>query len=738
MAVTNIQTDRLPANITVSGNVMANNFVGNGAGLTSVSGGGIPTGNSGIISNSSGVFVNANTGLVANSLGLFATGNVVANVGAAGANTQFQYNLSGALSGAAGLTYLATGNNVTITGQNTAATPLTVKAYPGVTANLLQISTPPPSNTPVYVTGNRRASITVSAFSTSPPLLDGDPNSLVDGIVYGVAGETFFESQTAPVVNCWIQFSFSQPAIVTEAKWYQDVNVALGTWQWQSSNDAVTWGNIGATFVLGTGFTHVGNTYIQTITNLSGNIKAQNYYRLYGVSGNSVWDSFTPEIEFKQQYISDYYVLAVNSSGTLIGNGAGLTSLTTSPTIVSVKSFGATGDGITDDTAAIQAACNAAFQTAGIYHENQSWLNKQLYFPAGQYLISNVIHTGPIMGATIFGDGRFATKIMNNTSSNATYSQGVFATDAAGYCHFRDFTLQGVYGDANSTVFDFDWFTTGTNVGLTGCKFENIYFGWGGIGCGIGRSGLQGDTSTFLNCTFDFHRTAGVWSGNYNALGNSFVGCNFMGNYVGIYVAYGCITVLGCSFEQQVCPNTWNTTAADIQFSSSAHDATSIVGSSSESPVFIQGALRPLTIDGCEHRFTGANAWFYMPAPTNAPWAGSICIRGCYSANGGIYCHNQGAAYIIDGFTTGRSDWLYIPSGTANVQSVDIRNLQTGNASFWSTATKYSMLIDPVACSGQRGMISDANVTTWGSTVTVGGNSHIVPIWSDGTNWRVG
>ena len=44
---------------------------------------------------------------------------------------------------------------------------------------------------------------------------------------------------------------------------------------------------------------------------------------------------------------------------------------------ISVKSFGAKGDGVTDDTAAIQAACEAK---TGL-----------LYFPQGRYLIRRTI-----------------------------------------------------------------------------------------------------------------------------------------------------------------------------------------------------------------------------------------------------------------------------------------------------------------------------------------------------------
>jgi hypothetical protein len=46
--------------------------------------------------------------------------------------------------------------------------------------------------------------------------------------------------------------------------------------------------------------------------------------------------------------------------------------------VVSVKDFGAVGDGVTDDTAAIQAALNAAAES-----------NKRLFVPSGSYLCNS-------------------------------------------------------------------------------------------------------------------------------------------------------------------------------------------------------------------------------------------------------------------------------------------------------------------------------------------------------------
>jgi hypothetical protein len=80
---------------------------------------------------------------------------------------------------------------------------------------------------------------------------------------------------------------------------------------------------------------------------------------------------------------------------------------------VSVKDFGAIGDGVTDDTAAIQAALDAAATGAN------STSNFSVYIPAGTY-----IHTGiSIEGGThVFGDGHIATILKMKDGANPVYN----------------------------------------------------------------------------------------------------------------------------------------------------------------------------------------------------------------------------------------------------------------------------------------------------------------------------
>lgn len=80
--------------------------------------------------------------------------------------------------------------------------------------------------------------------------------------------------------------------------------------------------------------------------------------------------------------------------------------------IVSVKDFGATGDGITDDTAAIQRALTRAFSTNQVTFNNN--YHRTINFPAGTYLVTSTINIPPY--SRIQGEGKKTTIIKGRFS----------------------------------------------------------------------------------------------------------------------------------------------------------------------------------------------------------------------------------------------------------------------------------------------------------------------------------
>src|SRR6202789_1467774 len=95
---------------------------------------------------------------------------------------------------------------------------------------------------------------------------------------------------------------------------------------------------------------------------------------------------------------------------------------------ISVKEFGATGNGTTDDTLAIQKAITA-LQGTGI----------DLLFPAGTYKVSNSLKVTALLN--IAGSGRIST-----TFTGVLSGVPVFDIQSAQACYFRDIGFLGVTG----------------------------------------------------------------------------------------------------------------------------------------------------------------------------------------------------------------------------------------------------------------------------------------------------
>jgi hypothetical protein len=91
---------------------------------------------------------------------------------------------------------------------------------------------------------------------------------------------------------------------------------------------------------------------------------------------------------------------------------------------VSVKDFGAVGDGVTDDTAAIQAAADAA-------HTNDV-INFTLYFPAGTYRTTDTIDLRRVRleatGANIQGDHSNIVVILGGRAQNGNNPKQMMGT----------------------------------------------------------------------------------------------------------------------------------------------------------------------------------------------------------------------------------------------------------------------------------------------------------------------
>jgi len=232
-----------------------------------------------------------------------------------------------------------------------------------------------------------------------------------------------------------------------------------------------------------------------------------------------------------------------NSSGILAG-AVGRTVHEKFQEMISVKDFGAMGDGVTNDTTAMQNALTAA---AG----------KSLYIPAGTYVCNQLVVSS---GTSVYGDSA-STTIIQATSSLGSSTP-----------LFRNLTQSGaanVYTDTQISVSNirFDGNNLGTRTAglldfvkvqhltLDNCQVYNVqYIGAALNGCVY---------STVTNCSFAAcgNQTVTVEGGPALFIGNAFsdgtpsydvfvTGCNFTSNnWAGIYATADRTIISGNYFQ---------------------------------------------------------------------------------------------------------------------------------------------------------------------------------------------
>ena len=146
--------------------------------------------------------------------------------------------------------------------------------------------------------------------------------------------------------------------------------------------------------------------------------------------GNGTLEEGAPTVgvtEILTEYSDLNNLWAVLNAYSFYGNVAGYSAQTGASTLapvtrsfsaklddfVSIRDFGAVGDGSTDDTDAINRALSEVYKTG--YNETEPLARRKIYFPGGTYIISNAIKIPPY--AKLVGDGT-SSSIIVQTQGN--------------------------------------------------------------------------------------------------------------------------------------------------------------------------------------------------------------------------------------------------------------------------------------------------------------------------------
>jgi hypothetical protein len=334
---------------------------------------------------------------------------------------------------------------------------------------------------------------------------------------------------------------------------------------------------------------------------------------------------------------------------------------------VSVKDFGAVGDGVADDTAAIEQAISTA---------------KSVLFPVGAYRITHTIEIGT--QKALIGEYPQNRWVQGGKSTIygtvADIGDGVPLFEAAATGSTQALTFQNLTFQSDKTI-NFSDLSTTTNDGVVGVNIRGI------------KQGTQ-----FLNCAFHGLKSAvrdDIGTGNYQDK-VTFDQCHFNG----LYLATKISPTAGCSFTNcyfDECydwiDNTGEVTLVGTRFNNSSF-----------SQELCQIKAARIIADGVY--FEGGNNWF---APTQY-----VSVRGSYfseafSAGGAtkfsVLPQNDGVYVNIEGTRIGTNTRVINTGFITDFKELYVRFVGLSNGSSFGTAASIETALE-------AGMVFEG----WGNT----------------------
>ena len=246
------------------------------------------------------------------------------------------------------------------------------------------------------------------------------------------------------------------------------------------------------------------------------------------------------------EYIEDNVIVPNNAANvTYDPAGTGAVSRTVQSKlrdVVSVKDFGAIGDGVADDTAAIQAAVDYGIT-----------IKCKVFFPAGTYLVTDTINL-PI-GAQLAGETGFQYTRGFSVDPKATTInfqpttlKSLFVCSGTSHSNFRfHYSIEGFYLRGNSTNASGNSLYALDLDGAIYARYENI-------GIEQFRTGIHCNrtiNNRFCNIYTSGKVQAVLYAGNIETT-DVWDQCSFWGSPIGVQTTGSSIAIrfTNCLFEQ--------------------------------------------------------------------------------------------------------------------------------------------------------------------------------------------
>ena len=180
--------------------------------------------------------------------------------------------------------------------------------------------------------------------------------------------------------------------------------------------------------------------------------------------------------------------------------------------------YGAKGDGVVDDTSALQSALNDL---------GKSGHAAVLYIPAGTYLITSTVTLQSQQYVSMIGADPSTTTLKWGGATGGV----LLHIDGVAYSLFDRLTFAG---SGTAGVLVDQSLTSAGSYFDTGNEYADDVFQDAGIGIRAGNNGQGAAESSVLRCQFLRHTVAGIILKNFNALDWFIWYCTFADNYDGV------------------------------------------------------------------------------------------------------------------------------------------------------------------------------------------------------------